>query len=93
MNPIAVLSEIHFPFVLSWSPDSKIIAFIGEYGYFKENGIWLYSLENNSVVKVGKGKFQDILWADDSKSLFAIQCDNNLYCSTIEEFDLRNIMR
>jgi hypothetical protein len=92
LNPRAVFNKVYFPFVIRWSPDSQFIAFIGEYGHSNRRGIWLYSLKNNSVVEVAKGKFQDILWGADGSSLIAIQCDENIYCSKIEDYDLTNII-
>ena len=91
-NPIAVLDQVYFPFLLKWSPDSKFIAFIGRQGYFKEEGIWLYSIERKSAIEVAKGKFKDILWSIDGKNITAIQCEDDLNCSNIEDLDIGTIV-
>ncbi len=92
LEPQPMLDKIYFPFIVKWSPDSEYIAFIGQYGLSKQEGIWLYSLATNSVTNISKGKFKDILWSPEGKSLIAIQCDDNYYCSKIEEYDLSNII-
>lgn len=93
LEPKAVLNNIYFPFIIKWSPDSKYVAFIGQYGSFKQDGLWLYSIESDSILNIAKGKFQDILWNPDNKGLIAIRCDDNHYCSQIEEYDLSNIVK
>jgi len=92
LKPKAVSGNIHFPFIIKWSPDSRHIAFIGEYGSFKQTGLWLYSIDTNSVLNIAEGTFQDILWNPDNKGLFAIRCDDNHYCSQVEEYDLAGIL-
>jgi Eukaryotic translation initiation factor eIF2A len=92
LQPRSVLDKIYFPFIIKWSPDSKAIAFIGQYGNFKEDGIWLYSLESDSILNIAKGKYQDILWDRDGEKITAIRCDENQYCSKVEEYDLTNFM-
>ena len=93
LKPSSVFDKVYFPFVVRWSPDSKFIAFIGEYGGQNNGGVWLYSLENHSVVNVAKGKFQDIIWSSDGLNIIAIECADNLYCSKIEEYDLSKIIK
>ena len=92
LEPKAVLSSIYFPFIIKWSPDSKYIALIGQYGLLKQEGIWLYTVESNSIQNIAKGNFQDILWNADNKSLIAIHCDDNHYCSQIEEYDMTGLV-
>lgn len=86
-----VADNIFSPFVLAWSPDSTQIAFIGKHGFWKENGIWLYSVKPNTVTEISKGIFQDIVWRPDgNNSLIAIQCEDFDVCNKIMEYDLTN---
>ena len=87
-----VADTIYSPFLLAWSPDSAYIAFIGKYGFWKENGIWLYSVKSNMVTEVSKGTFQSIVWRPDGKSLVVIKCEDLDVCNKILEFDLTNIL-
>jgi WD40 repeat protein len=87
-----VADKIFSPFLLAWSPDSTHIAFVGNYGFWKENGIWLYSVETDSVTEISKGKFQGIVWRPDGKSLVAIKCENLDVCNEILEYDLSSIL-
>jgi len=92
-KPKAVLDNIYFPFVIKWSPDSNYVAFIGQYGSSKQAGLWLYSMKSDSILNIAEGKFQDILWNTDNRSLTAIHCDDKHYCSQIEEYDLSSILQ
>ena len=92
-EPKAVLDNIYLPFIIKWSPDSKYVAFIGQYGSSKQAGLWLYSMESDSILNIADGKFQDILWNTDNRSLTAIHCDDKHYCSQIEEYDLSSILQ
>ena len=92
-EPKAVLENIHFPFIIKWSPDSKYVAFIGQYGSSKQAGLWLYSIESDSILNIADGKFQDILWNTDNTGLTAIHCDDKHYCSQIEDYDLSSILQ
>lgn len=87
-----VADRIFSPFLLSWSPDSAHIAFIGKYGFRKENGIWLYSVKTNSITEISKGIFQGIVWRPDGSSLVAIKCEDLGVCNKILEYDLTNIL-
>lgn len=87
-----VADNIFSPFLLFWSPDSTHIAFIGKYGFWKENGIWLYSFETDSITEISKGKFQGIVWRPDGKSLVAIKCESLDVCNEILEYDLSSIL-
>ena len=93
LKPKPILNNVYFPFIIKWSPDSEYLAFISQYGFLKQDGIWLYSFGDNSTVNIAKGKFQDILWNGNGNSLIAIHCDDDLYCSQIEEYDLTSIVR
>jgi Tol biopolymer transport system component len=84
--------NIYSPFLIQWSPDSTQIAFIGRYGFGKENGIWLYSLNTNAVTKIAEGRFQGIVWKSDGKSLVAIRCESSDVCAQIYEYDLTHII-
>lgn len=92
LQPQAVLNNIYVPFIIKWSPNSKQIAFIGQYGNLKQDGIWLYSLDTDSVIGIAEGKFQDILWKPDGKGLIAIRCDDSNYCSQIQEYNLTSVI-
>jgi len=87
-----VAESIFSPFLLAWSPDSNHIAFIGKYGFRKENGIWLYSIKTNSITEISKGIFQGIVWRPDGNSLVAIKCEDFDICNKILEYDLSNIL-
>jgi hypothetical protein len=87
-----VANNIFSPFVLSWSPDSTHIAFIGKRGFWKENGIWLYSIKNNKVTSISEGIYQSIVWKSDT-NVAAIQCEELSVCRQMVEFDLSNIIK
>lgn len=87
-----VADNVFSPFLLSWSPDSTHIAFIGKYGFLKENGIWLYSVETNSITEISTGTFQGIAWRPDGNSVVAIQCEDLHVCNKILEYDLRSVL-
>jgi hypothetical protein len=92
LDPKPVLDNIHFPYITKWSPDSRYIAFIGKYGATKQDGVWLYSIENDSIVNIATGKFRYVLWNPENEILFAIKCDND-QCSQILEYDLSEILK
>jgi hypothetical protein len=91
LQPSAVADSIFSPFLLSWSPDSTHIAFIGKYGFWKENGIWLYSTKDNSITKISEGRFQEVIWRSNS-SVIAIRCESIDVCHQIMEYDLTSIL-
>lgn len=91
LAPKSVFGQTYFPFILKWSPNSQAIAFIGQYGTFKTDGLWVYSLATNSVIGVATGKFQDILWTPGGDALITIACDQAA-CSKIEQFDLSGVL-
>jgi hypothetical protein len=92
LKPYPVLDKIHFPYILRWSYNSRYIAFIGQYGPFKEDGLWLYSLETDSLVEIAKGNFRDIAWSPNGEHLIAIRCDDKYFCSQIDEYDLSQVI-
>lgn len=93
LAPSPVLDNVHFPFIVKWSPDSKYIAFIGQYGDTKQDGFWLYSLGTDSITRIDKGSFQDILWDQNtSEKIYAIKCKDSLDCREIFEYNLENIL-
>ena len=97
MNPDTLqyqvaIDNIYSPFLLQWSPDSTHIAFIGKYAFWKEDGIWLYSVDTNSVRSISKGRFQSIAWTSDGKSLVAIRCKDTDVCAQIYQYDLAQIL-
>jgi hypothetical protein len=85
----AVIENIFSPFLLSWSPDSNHIAFIGRYGFWKEKGIWLYSVKNNTVINISEGIYTSIVWRSKT-SVVAIRCEEISVCHQVVEFDLSN---
>ena len=87
-----VADGIFSPFLLSWSPDSTHLAFIGDYGILKEKGIWLYSVKTNIVAQVSKGRFQSIVWSTDGEDLVAIQCDSIDLCDKVLKYDVTNLV-
>jgi hypothetical protein len=86
-----VADNIFSPFVLSWSPDATHIAFIGKRGFWKENGIWLYSIKDNTVTSISEGIYQSIVWRSDT-SVVAIQCEELSICRQVVEFDILSIL-
>ena len=90
--PVIAASNIYSPFVLAWSPNSTYIAFIGKYGFQKENGLWLLSLQNESIIEISKGIFQSIVWRSSENNLLAIKCENLDVCNEIIEFDLTGVL-
>jgi hypothetical protein len=86
-----VAENIYSPFLIQWSPDSTHIAFIGYYGFWKENGLWLYSLKDQSITSIAKSRFQDLAWTSNN-SLAAIHCEDIDVCTQILEYDLTRIV-
>jgi hypothetical protein len=86
-NPTPIFDGVYYPHILEWSPNSKSIAFIGEYGVLKQEGIWLYVFEENRIINIAKGNFKDFLWLNDS-TLVAIKCDDNVWCGEILEYSM-----
>jgi len=84
-----VAKKIYSPFLIQWSPDSTHIAFIGEYGFWKEEGLWLYSLKDQSITNIAKGIFQGLAWTSN-KSLAAIHCEDRGNCRQVFEYNLTN---
>ena len=87
-----VAKKIYSPFLIQWSPDSTHIAFIGEYDFWKENGLWLYSLTDQSITSIAKGQFQGLAWTSNS-NLTAIYCEDTDRCAQIFEYDLTSIVK
>jgi hypothetical protein len=93
LQPHPVLDDIHFPYVLAWSPDSTQVAFEGKYGSMQEEGLWLYSSTSNSIIGIAKGRFRSLLWTKDGKNLITIRCnEGGDDCSQIEEYDLTGVL-
>jgi len=82
-----VAKNIYSPFLMAWAPDSEHLAFIGHHGYWKENGLWLYSIADNSLSKIEKGIFQSVVWKSNN-DVVAIQCQDLDLCDQIIEFRL-----
>jgi WD40 repeat protein len=98
MNPETLQYEVvadslYSPFLLSWSPDSSYIAFIGKYGFRKENGIWLFSTKTNSITEISQGTFHGVVWRPDGNSLVAIKCQSIDVCDQILEYDISSVLK
>lgn len=85
-----VHENIYSPFLLQWSPNSKYIAFIGQSGLGKQDGVWLYSLDTDTLTLISKGDFSSLAWKADGNNLVAVRCDEVevLTCEIIEEYDI-----
>lgn len=95
-QPYPVVGEIYDPFRLTWSPDSKWLAFIGQYGMLKAKGIWMYSVESGRIYPVVPGDFSRIAWSPDGTKIAATICEPdhpNLLCDRYEiwEYDVSSI--
>ncbi len=88
-----VADQIYSPFLLQWSPDSTQIVFIGKYGFQKENGIWLYSVNTKSITNISKGDFKSLVWRPDGRNLVAIRCKDVDTCAQVLNYDLTNIVK
>jgi hypothetical protein len=95
-KPYPVMDEIYDPFRLTWSSDSKWLAFIGDYGLMRSHGIWLYSVESGKTYLIASGNFSRIAWAPDGTKIAATVCEPNhpeLLCNLYEiwEYDVSGI--
>lgn len=89
-DPKRIFGDVTYPHILHWSPNSKSIAFLGEYGALNRDGLWLYLLKEDRVINIARGHFRDFLWVDD-KTLVAIKCDDDFWCGEIFKYTLENI--
>lgn len=87
-----VAKDIYSPFLIQWSPDSTHIAFIGKYGFWKEDGLWLYSLKDKTITSIAKGRFQGLAWTSN-KNLAAIHCEDIGMCAQVFEYDLAEVIK
>lgn len=95
-KPRPVVGEIYRPARLSWSPNSKWLAFIGDYGIFRTRGIWLYSIESGQIYPVISGDFSRMVWSPDGSKIAATICEPDhpdLLCDRYEiwEYDVSSI--
>jgi hypothetical protein len=95
-KPYPVVGKIYDPFRLIWSPDSKWLAFIGDYGLTRKHGILLYSINSGKIYPVVSGDFNRIAWSPDGNKIAATICEPNhpnLLCDRYEvwEYDLSSI--
>lgn len=86
LKPYSVQTGIHYPHIMKWSPDSHYIAFIG---FLKQKGLWLYSLDTNSISLISKGDFRTLVWKGNG-NIVALRCADVLICNQVEEFDIAN---
>lgn len=91
-QPKQVLTQIYFPNLILWSPNSKFIVFESNYPTIKQHGLWIYSIASQSVIKIAVGKFVPYTWTSDGNSLVALGCSEDLYCSEVVRFDLTSLM-
>ena len=73
--------------MILWSPDSKYLAFSGNYPTSKQRGLWLFSTANGSLSMIASGKVIPELWTSDGKGIVALKCGDET-CSQVVEFDL-----
>jgi Tol biopolymer transport system component len=94
-EPYPVVGKIYDPFRLTWSPDSKWLAFIGYYGILKTEGIWVYSVESGKIYPVASGDFSRLVWSPDGNKIAATICvpSPDLLCERYEiwEYDVSSI--
>ena len=95
-KPYPVVGKIYDPFRLTWSPDSKWLAFIGDYGLIRRHGIWLYSIESGKIYPIVSGDFSRIAWSPDGTKIAATVCEPNhlnILCDRYEiwEYDMSSI--
>jgi hypothetical protein len=95
-NPVPIIGRIYDAFELIWSPDSKWLAFIGEYGILKTRGLWLYSSDSGKIYPVATGEFDNITWSPDGSKIAATICEPdhpNVLCDRYElwEYDVSSI--
>ena len=95
-KPYPVVGKIYDPFRLTWSRDSKWLAFIGNYGILRTKGIWVYSVESGKIYPVVSGDFSRIAWSPDGNKIAATTCEPNhpnLLCNRYEiwEYDVSSI--
>ena len=93
-----VIKDIYDPYELKWSADGKWLAFFGSAGSTSEKGLWLYSLTENSLTKIGdKQHFSGApAWFPDGQSIAVISCYawETEICKKTEilKYDLSNVM-
>ncbi|MBL8098509.1 MAG: PD40 domain-containing protein [Anaerolineales bacterium] len=87
-KPYPVIGGINPSSLLVWSPDSKWLAFIGEYGIFKTQGLWLYSVDEDKIFFVDGGDFDEIAWSPNGKTIAATLCDPNNTEVLCEEYEI-----
>lgn len=96
--PHPTVGEIYDAYELAWSPNSRWLAFIGDYGFIRTYGIWLYSIESGKIYPVVSGDFSRIAWSPDGSKFAARICEPNhpdLLCDRYEiwEYDVSSIYR
>ena len=95
-KPYPVADKIYDAGELAWSPDSKQLAFIGNYGIFQTRGILIHSVESGKIYPVVSGNFSRIAWSPDSNKIAATICEPNhpnILCDRYEiwEYDVSSI--
>lgn len=94
-RPHSLIGGIYDPFRLTWSQNSKWLAFIGDYGTFKKHGLWLYSFDSGNIHFIAPGEFSQIAWSSDGNKIAATTCipKSDLLCDRYEvwEYDVSSI--
>jgi len=94
LKPEVVLSDLHFPHLLEWSPDDNWLLLSTEAGSNSVRGLWLFSLAEGSLQLIVQGSFGDVTWSPDGQKIAAIKCDE--VCvgpNDILVFDVSNLVQ
>jgi hypothetical protein len=74
--PQSVLIGIYDPHNLKWSPDGQWLAFYGESGIWRQQGLWLYSVATGELRLVAQGDYseRDMAWSLDGQAILSNRC-------------------
>ena len=70
----SVIKDIGGFGTISWSPDSRWLAFDGKPGGY-QNGIWLYEPAIDSLTQIARGEFSSPRWSPDGKRIIVSGSD------------------
>ena len=88
-----VLDHVYHPEALEWSPDGKLLAFVGEVGLFRSQGLWIFSPKDINIIMIAAGDLRGLpVWSPDSRTITGIFCYDNL-CNNQEiwEYDISEL--
>lgn len=74
-EPKRVLTNIHHPFLVKWSPDGKWLLIGGQIGGFGDYGYWLYAPESEELSFLLKNIDARVVWAPDSTKIAYMACE------------------